>query len=66
MNANFTNRLAATSSGRVILHCWCLLRQRSAARRNWHWQGILRECTPIVFPLVCAGSGNRRHPVSSL
>jgi hypothetical protein len=46
MTTTTTSKLATTSSGRVLIHLLCLLRQPTADRRRWHWQGIVREFTP--------------------
>jgi hypothetical protein len=35
------NHLAASKSGRMLLHAICLLRHPNHSR--WHWKGIMRE-----------------------
>ncbi|HVR37138.1 MAG TPA: hypothetical protein VMS21_14945 [Methylomirabilota bacterium] len=41
MRASTQTTLAASRTGRILLHTFCLIRHPDHAR--WHWQGILRE-----------------------
>jgi hypothetical protein len=41
MSAITASTLAASRSGRVVLHVLCLLRHPGHAQ--WHWRGIVRE-----------------------
>jgi len=40
LNAQTKATLAASASGRIVLHLLCLWRDH---RFQWHWHGVVRE-----------------------
>jgi hypothetical protein len=54
MNAHTASSLAASRTGRILLHLICFLRRPTHVR--WHWNGILRE---LLEPLEIARGSNQ-------